>query len=222
MIVLVQHDEKVPPGTFGAALEHKNIPHQLVRLYRGDPLPAARDAAGVILFGGYMGVYQNGAYPFLERSRDFIRECLLQETPLLGLCLGGQLLAQTIKARIFTGAHVEHGPLPVSLSADGRHDPLFTGIDSPFTTFQWHNDSFGLPDEAFALAFSENCPYQAFRFGNAWGLQFHPEVDEAIVADWAHRQDRKDVIQDFASQIGPFHESSLRILENFLAIVDFQ
>lgn len=222
MIVLVQHDSKVPAGTFAASLAGAGVAHQTVALYRDDPLPPLNSVSGVILLGGYMGVYQDRTYPYLQQSRDYIQAALIQQTPLLGLCLGGQLLAQTLKARIYTGLHTEHGPAPVSLSSDGLHDPLFAGISSPFVTFQWHNDSFDLPNGAFPLAFSENCPCQAFRFGSAWGLQFHPEVDEESVAAWSRKDHGETILNDFRRQRSLFEQHAPKILDNFLAIIDAQ
>jgi GMP synthase (glutamine-hydrolysing) len=105
----------------------------------------------------------------------------------------------------------------VTLTAAGRCDPLLTGIPSPFAAFQWHNDSFTIPPGAVHLAASSVCPGQVFRYRNAYGLQFHPEVDTRIVADWAGAVGQPRHIAEFSCQADGLRRVSLRLFNNFLA-----
>ena len=118
--------------------------------------------------------------------KNLIRAVVAARIPYLGICLGGQLLAAALGAEVVSKRWEELGTLPVSLTADGEEDLLFIGIAETFTTFQWHHDSFDIPDGGVLLASSALCRHQAFRVGNsAWGLQFHPEVTEQIIRNWS-------------------------------------
>jgi GMP synthase (glutamine-hydrolysing) len=144
--------------------------------------------------------------------------------PFLGICLGGQLLADVLGAQVSANCCGEMGTLAVELTAQGRQDPLLTGVSSPFTTFQWHNDSFALPPAAELLAASAHCPHQAFRFGNnAYALQFHPEVNPAIVELWSRETPATAglvgrFVSEFIDQQQSYQQAADRILHNFLKL----
>ena len=149
----------------------------------------------------------------------------MKNIPLLGICLGGQLLAGVLGARVIADSCFgEKGTLPVTLTAEGRTDSLFAGIGHEFITFQWHNDSFEVPIGGILLASSEACPGQAFRYGNnAWGLQFHPEVNRTIVDVWARWSEETSPHADqflasFTRMEESYHGASRRLLANFLRI----
>ncbi|HWI40415.1 MAG TPA: type 1 glutamine amidotransferase, partial [Verrucomicrobiae bacterium] len=113
----------------------------------------------------------------------------------------------------------EKGVCTVSLTSAGPADPLFAGIASSFTTFQWHDDSFELPPGATHLAGSGVCPVQAFRHGRSWGVQFHPEVDAAIVECWARHEPQKErerLVSFFSAAATGYDAPSRKLLENFL------
>jgi GMP synthase-like glutamine amidotransferase len=106
-------------------------------------------------------------------------------TPYFGVCLGAQLLAASLGARVFQGPAPEVGVLQVALTDDGRADPVFAALPREFATLQWHGDTFELPEAAVLLASSTSYPNQAFRVGLAYGVQFHLEVSASIAAEWA-------------------------------------
>ena len=142
-------------------------------------------------------------------------------TPLLGICLGGQLLSRLAGGTVSSPSpHGEQGVCQVALNRDGACDPLFRGLSSPFVTFQLHNDSFTVPPGATLLASSPACPAQAFRLGkNAYGVQFHPEVNRAIVSAWgAMSTPSADFLAPFLAAEGPFHAASEVILANFISL----
>lgn len=217
MLYLLQNDPRVPAGIYGRYLQEKEIPHRTLHLYDGDPLPALTATSAVIVLGGYMGVHDEADYPFLVPLKRFLADAVEADIPLLGICLGGQLLADVLGGEVRSQHQGEKGLHAIHLSAAGQADPLFTGLPPTFTAFQWHNDSFGVPPGALHLAASTGCPGQVFRLHNAWGLQFHPEVDGDIVAAWSAKVDPEGkYAAGFAVGEAAPRAMAGRILENFL------
>jgi GMP synthase-like glutamine amidotransferase len=217
MLLVIQNDPRVPPAFFAALLREWEVPYRILRLFAGDPLPEPSAGTGaVIVLGGTMGAQETERFPFLGALTDFIRRTAEAGAPLLGICLGGQLLAQALGGEVRSGCRGEKGLQGVEVVAD---DPLFAGIPPSFNAFEWHNDSFDLPPGATLLAVSAACPGQAFRFRNAWGLQFHPEVDRATVAAWSAAADAEGLFaRGFAAAEEDHRELARRILGNFLAV----
>lgn len=142
----------------------------------------AEQYAAIIILGGPMGVYDNVKY--LKREQELIRRALKQEIPVLGICLGSQLIAQAIGGNVYKGGKKEIGWFNVMLNPAGHKD-LFKGINSrSIRVFQWHGDTYDLPPKATIMASSELYP-QAFRFGSAIGIQFHMEVNDVMIQRWA-------------------------------------
>ncbi len=225
MLAIIQNDPEVPAGAFADYLAEERVPFRTVCPYEGDVLPAHHDIGAAIVLGGAMGVHDTDRYPFLLDVSRFIREAVEREVPLLGICLGGQLLASTLGGRVTAASlYGERGTLPTFLTKEGAADPLFDGVSAEFVTFQWHNDSFETPPGGVLLASSSACPQQAFRYRrNAWGTQFHPEVNRAIVDLWARwsKETAPHVDQflaDFSQHEENYRKASRRILANFLRI----
>ena len=222
MLHIIQNDPDVPPGNLAENLAAQEIAFQLHHLYRGEALPDPDDMTALIVLGGAMGANDDDRYTFLSPLKQLIRRSLELGIPYLGICLGGQLLAAASGTPVVSCRWEELGTLRVSLTQKGETDPLFTGISSPFSTFQWHHDSFDLPAEAALLASSPACPHQAFRVGsNAWGLQFHPEVTEQIIRTWAAWDPatacRTDaLVTDFQAVQSAYQNTAKRMLQNFL------
>ncbi len=186
MLYIIQNDPEVPPGLVATELDRRGVPWSLVRPDLGEPFPGIAAIEAVICLGGAMGANDDQKHPFLTGLKSFIRELVAHEIPYLGICLGGQLLAAALGAAVASNAHGEKGMHAVMLTGTGGDDSLFRGVAPEFVSFQWHNDSFAIPEGAVRLAFSGACPNQAFRMGPcAWGTQFHPEVDERIIREWS-------------------------------------
>lgn len=140
--------------------------------------------AGLIVMGGPMGVYEQDRYPFLKRELSFIRKAMEADKPVLGICLGSQLIAHALGARVYPNAKKEIGWYRVHLTSEGKKDPLMKGANAPWV-FQWHGDTFDLPRGARRLASSTLCKNQAFRYGdNVYALQYHLEVDGPMIREW--------------------------------------
>ncbi|MCS7173657.1 MAG: gamma-glutamyl-gamma-aminobutyrate hydrolase family protein [Armatimonadetes bacterium] len=182
-VLVVQHAEVEAPGLLGEVLRARGHGLRVLHPYRGDPIPKPPlMAAGLVLLGGPMGVYEQDRYPFLRAELQLLEDAVSQGKPVLGVCLGSQLLAAALGAQVRPGPGLELGWHPVRLEAAAAEDPLFAGLPRSFWAFHWHGDVFDLPDGAIWLARSERTLYQAFRYGEgAYGLLFHLEVTEAMV-----------------------------------------
>lgn len=221
MFLIVQNDPGCPPGACLQLLARSGHPFRTSAAYLDEPFPDPARLTGAIVLGGDMGVHESERFPHLDRVRAFIGAALQAGTPLLGICLGGQLLAQVAGGLVNSPSpHGEKGICRVDLTARGARDPLFQGVENPFVTFQFHGDSFAVPPAATLLAGSGACPAQAFRLGRAcYGLQFHPEVDRGIVASWEPlSQPRLDLVPAFDAAKPAFDAASHAILTNFLSL----
>jgi len=167
-----------------------------------------------------MGVHDEADYPFLSPLKAFLHHAVEADLPVLGICLGGQLLAEALGGTVSAGCRGEKGVCRLGLTPAGAADPLFAGLPESFAAFEWHNDSFTVPPQAHHLATSAACPGQAFRWRNAWGLQFHPEVDRQIVAAWSTPVDSAGrFTAEFTAAETAHRAMALRLLENFLGQV---
>lgn len=142
-------------------------------------------APGVIILGGPMSTYEADRYPHLADEIALAADALRRDVPILGVCLGSQILAAAAGARVYPGPAQEIGWFPITVTDAGRRDPVL-GVFSPeLVVFHWHGDSFDLPGGATLLASSRLYTNQAFRIGNrAYGVQFHPEITAGMVDEW--------------------------------------
>jgi GMP synthase-like glutamine amidotransferase len=224
MLYIIQNDPEVPPCLIAEELDRLGVAYAVIHPYRGEALPEISATRAIIVMGGAMGANDDEKYGFLGPLKEFMRNLVKGEIPYLGICLGGQLLAAALGAGVTSGAFGEKGTLSVTLTAAGAEDRLFSGIVQEFISFQWHNDSFAIPEGAVKLAYSEACPNQAFRMGScAWGTQFHPEVDEAIVRDWSSWT--KETAARSGEFVAAYREREVeyrgvlrRLMENFVGV----
>src|ERR1044071_9175487 len=153
-----------------------------VKPLAGQALTARDEVAGAVVMGGPMNVDEVDVHPQLEAEREWLAEAIRRELPLLGICLGAQLLDPAVGGEVRPGEGPELGYAPVEvLDPD---DPIVGGLAPSTTVLPWHSDVFDLPEGAIHLARSAQTEVQAFRQGNAWGLLFHPESDFALLAAW--------------------------------------
>ncbi len=181
----LQHSPCETLGTIAGALLSAGIAAEYVRTFEGQPVPVEMaDATGLIVMGGPMGVYDHPRYPFLRNEMRLIERALRDERPVLGICLGSQLLADAMGARVTRAGRKEIGWYPVRLLEAAKTDPVWAGVDGVFTAYHWHGDIFELPRGAVSLAASDMTACQAFRCGpSAYGILFHPEVTGQILQD---------------------------------------
>lgn len=153
-----------------------------VKPLAGHPLPGHDEIASAVVMGGPMNVDEVERFPGLAAEREWLAEAVGRGMPVLGICLGAQLLARALGAEVRAGAAPEIGFAPVEIA--DPEDPLLGGLAPRAEVLHWHGDAFELPDGAQLLASSERTACQAFRAGNAWGVLFHPEADLALVEAW--------------------------------------
>jgi GMP synthase (glutamine-hydrolysing) len=147
-------------------------------------LPEWHGYAAIIAMGGAMGVYEDDRLPWLTAEKRLIAEAVRSGLPYWGVCLGAQLLAASLGARVAPGPVRELGVMDVQLTAAAGEDPVFSGVPERFPTLQWHGDTYELPAGAVQLARSEQIEQQAFALGSAYALQFHLEVDGELADTW--------------------------------------
>jgi GMP synthase (glutamine-hydrolysing) len=184
-VLSVTHGPNVPGGVFDevAAAAGHELERWVVPL-GGAPQPAASYGA-VMVFGGSMHPDSDEEHGWLEHEADFLREALAAEVPIVGVCLGAQMLARAAGAWVGRAPQPEIGWFDVELTPEGRDDPLLGVLPPRTEAFQWHSYTFAVPENGTELARSTACT-QAFRVGErAWGLQFHAEVTLPMVQAWA-------------------------------------
>jgi len=164
---------------------------------------------GLVILGGPMNCDQTDRYPHLTTEVEAIRAAIERDIPVLGICLGAQLIARALGATVTANPVKEIGWYDVTPTDSGKVDPLFSSFDGTEKIFQWHGDTFALPDGAIHLATSPSCSQQAFRYGDhVYGLQFHLEVDEQLIDRWLQTPVHVQEIRELGDRIHP--ESIIR------------
>jgi GMP synthase-like glutamine amidotransferase len=147
------------------------------RFYLDERPPDPQTCDWLVVMGGPMGVHDEAEHPWLKPEKRFIEQALARRIPVLGVCLGAQLIAEVMGARVTRNAHKEIGWFPVTLSEEGQRVSVFQGLPKAFTPLHWHGDTFSIPDGAQHTARSEACANQAFVYDErVVALQFHVEA----------------------------------------------
>jgi GMP synthase (glutamine-hydrolysing) len=184
-VVVLQHISCEPPGVYEDVMRQRGAAIERVELDEGDRLPERGEFDAIVAMGGPMSVNDDEALPWLADEKAFLADSVRAGTPYWGVCLGAQLLAASLGARVYRGTAPEVGLLPVELTDEARSDPLFASLPDSLVTLQWHSDTFDLPPGSVRLASSPTYANQAFRHANAYGVQFHLEVSNDMAREWA-------------------------------------
>lgn len=220
-VLVFQHEPDDGPGYLGDALIRRNAKLDIVRLDKNEVVTDPSNYDMLLVMGGAMNVYQEDKYPWLIEETRAIRESIEAGKAVLGVCLGGQILAKALDAQVHLGAATEIGLTPIALTEAGKADPLFEGL-SQVEAVEWHDDTFDIPAGAVALARSEGCAHQAFRFGQqAYGLQFHPEVSPVMLAEWIKNAsdtsiDRSSFQRAVEAKTEALQNQADRLMDNFV------
>lgn len=225
MVVFIKHVEIEGPGLFLGFLKEFGFKTAIIDLSKGESLPDVGLCQAIIVLGGPMNVYETDKYSFLSREEKFLKDALSKEIPILGICLGAQILAKVGGAQIKKSPLREIGWYEVRLTDDGKEDILFNGLGDKLSVFQWHEDTFDIPKEAKLLAKGDICKNQALVIGKcAWGLQFHPEMNKRMLKSWLEYYnediDRDKVLFNYFERQDIYMLQAKRICLNFSSIIE--
>ena len=206
-ILVVQQQNLGAPGAFGTALEANGARLDIRNHQAGDALPSGSGGHDALLvLGGTMNALEDADYPYLPQSVSLIRDFHGLGKPVLGICLGAQLIARAFGGRVYVHDMPELGFVEIAPNGGASADPLLAALDGPRRLMQWHYDSFDLPPAAELLATSPTGHHQAFRMGETThGIQFHFEVSRDLIESWlAALDDMPDdaIHNDFKARIG--------------------
>jgi GMP synthase-like glutamine amidotransferase/transcriptional antiterminator Rof (Rho-off) len=181
------------------ALEAQGIQTQVIYPYEGEAYPHVSEINGIISLGGPMGANDEGHFPWIKKECELLKSAVGENLPTVGICLGGQLLAKALGAKIEKNGAVEVGWFPIHLTKEGKGDPIVSAGGSEPTVYHWHADTFHLPKDAVLLGKSKGCDRQAYKIGtHVYGFQFHPEADHQLVQEW---MDTPEAERDIFSMI---------------------
>jgi GMP synthase (glutamine-hydrolysing) len=222
-VLSVIHGEKVRAGVFGEAVEARGHLLEEWSLAWGTSLPRPLDAYGAVLvFGGAMHADQEGHHPWLRDENLFLQRLLDLRKPVLGICLGAQLLAKAAHADVAPAREPEIGWFPVELTKDAADDPVLSRLPERFDAFQWHYYAHSVPAGAVELARNDLCT-QAFRLGDvAWGVQFHPEVTLAQIESWMQEDEPipDDLLEQTRARIAEWNELGKGLCDAFIGVAE--
>ncbi|MES1991590.1 MAG: type 1 glutamine amidotransferase [Pseudomonadota bacterium] len=185
-ILYLVNEPNSGPGVLLEEATRMGATNEVVATYADEAVPASHAAYdGLVVMGGIMGVYEDAEYPFIEKTRALIRDFHSAGKPVMGVCLGAQMLASAFGGRVYKMGYDEWGFLAQTWEAAAKDDPLLHDAGDGLRILHWHGDTFELPDGAVRLSTRETCPNQAFRIGDkSYGFQFHLEVTVETVENW--------------------------------------
>ena len=204
-LLVLQHVPHELLGTLNPLLKRSGFRIRYVNFARHpDAQPSLDGYNGLVVLGGPMSVNDADRLPHLTTEMRLIEEALRRNIPVLGICLGAQLIAKTLGADVYPNKEKEIGWYDVSPTDEAESDPLLLGFQKTETIFQWHGETFDIPKSTRHLAFSSLCANQAFRYGNnVYGFQFHLEVDEPMIHRWLRVAENREEIAALGGPLIP-------------------
>ena len=227
-VLIIKHVDIEGPGLVEDCLRQEKIPYQILNLKPNIRLPKLDGLTHIVILGGPMNVYEEDRYPFLKDEDLFIKEAIQRGKKILGICLGAQLIAKALGAKVLKSPVREIGWYDVSLTNEGSKDACFSFLPRTFPVFQWHEDAFEIPKAGKLIATSEFVVHQAFRYGETvYGLQFHLEVTEEMILEWMRTYEEElggsqrslfsklKILTDTEIQIETYTRRGMKFLKDF-------
>ena len=220
-----------PTGYVGEILEDHNIPYDVIDA-SSQSVPDPTVYSAMIVFGGPQNANEDEKYPYFLQEKAALRTAIEQDIPVLGICLGGQMLASVLGGTVKKHTITEIGFSEIQCTDEGKHDPLYEGLAGHQLVYQWHEDTFTIPSGAVRLATSEKTENQAFRYGrNAYGIQYHIELTPAMLETWLQEPSLKEeivnavgnseyerIMSERPQHFALYQEHTRVMFENFLRI----
>lgn len=222
-LLIISHVASSHPDYLCEYLERRQLPYQGFTTQSGAPLPSVGEFAGLVLLGAPLSV--NSGLDWIREEIALIRDCVAQEVPVLGICFGSQLISKAFGGLVFTAPAMQIGWHPVTTTPQCRELLSDLSLPEQFDAFEWHEETFTLPDGAIPL-FSGGCVgNQGFLYKSCLAVQFHPEVTEAMVRDWVAqyetcvekpticRQDREAILEDVEQKLAAMRVVSDKLFD---------
>lgn len=210
------------PGTIEDYLIKDKIPYSIIELASGEKIPNPGNFNTLIMMGGPMSVNEDEIYPYIKEEEKLVRDFIAEGKKILGVCLGAQIMAKSLGAKVYKGPQKEIGWYYIDLTEEGTKDPLMKNLafhpqgrdfQRKFNVFHWHGETFDIPEGAVSLASSALYPNQAFRHGyNAYAFQFHIEVRKEMILEWLKNEPN---FQQIERETETFFEEYRGRAENF-------
>lgn len=231
-VIIFRHVDCEGPGYLAEVLRARAIPFELVRVDAGEPVPEAPAAAGLVFMGGPMSV--NDDLPWVHQELALIRRAVGAGVPVLGHCLGGQLIARALGAEVGPNPVKEIGWHPIATVEAAAGAPWIAGVAAELEGFHWHGETFALPDGASHLFASDHCAHQGFALGSGvLALQFHVEMTAELVREWVQRyaeelaasvhspavQTPEAILEDLDRRVAALHGVADVLYDRWLAAV---
>ena len=219
-VLILKNVRTEGPGTIEGYLKDMGLPYEIVEP-EGVPSATLEGAGALVVLGGPMGVYEAQEYPHMGATMKLMEDALRKEMPVLGVCLGAQMLAHVLGAKVYKGRQgQEIGWYDITLTPEGLRDPALSAYaeGGRARVFHWHGDTFDIPEGATSLAGSDMYEAQAFRYAkSAYGLQFHVEVTEGMVEDWMREiPEGQRMMKENAPQRGAYDAAGRRFYAKLL------
>jgi GMP synthase (glutamine-hydrolysing) len=221
-VLVVQHHPDEGPGTLGDFLRDHGADLVFAHTWKDEIPPREPDGFdAVVSMGGPMNVYEEDKHPWLIQETRLLASAARAGLPVMGVCLGAQLIAKALGADVVQSPQKEMGWYEAKLTPAAAADPLWAGVEQAFPVVQWHGDMFQVPQGGELLATSEPCPHQAFGWKKAYGLQFHIEVTPAILEAWFVQEERlEDIVKAWDTLGGPMDSAAQTLYENFWKLME--